>query len=181
VTAPVFLEETAALLERTPRTVDALLVGLPDSWLETPDNEGGWTPRDVVGHLISAELWNWIPRIELILAEGPSRPFEGFDRFAHVTRDAGVPLSSLVERFSALRHHNLEKLRRLVRTEADLDRVGRHPERGEVSLRQLLATWSVHDLDHVQQIYAALAGSHDQAVGPMKVFLGILTRRDPVP
>ncbi len=48
---------------------------------------------------------------------------------------------------------------------------------GEVTLRQLLATWSVHDLDHISQIYAGLAGSRDAAVGPWKVYAGILLRR----
>jgi hypothetical protein len=178
MTAPAFLEDTASLLERTPRVIEALLGGLPSSWLDTPDAAGGWTPRDVVGHLISAELSNWIPRVELIMADGASRPFESFDRFAHIDRDEGVPLSALIGRFSDLRRQNLQRLRELVLDESDLDRQGRHPERGDVTLRQLLATWSVHDLDHVQQIYASLAGSRDATVGPFKVFLGILTRRD---
>jgi hypothetical protein len=179
VAGPAFLEETVALLERTPRTVEALLEGLPESWLGEPDSPGGWTARDVVGHLISAEQANWIPRTELILAEGTARPFDSFDRFAHVHRDAGVPLTRLVERFSSLRRRSLERLRELVGGESDLDRSGLHPDLGEVTLRQLLAAWTVHDLDHVQQIHASLAGSRDAAVGPFKRFLGILTRRDP--
>jgi hypothetical protein len=84
----------------------------------------------------------------------------------------------LIDRFEALRHEQLARLRELV-GEGDLDRVGRHPELGEVTMRQLLATWAVHDLDHVAQIYAALAGSYDAAVGPWKAYLGILVRRDP--
>ena len=62
--------------------------------------------------------------------------------------------------------------------EPDLDRKGLHPSLGEVTLRELLATWSVHDLDHVSQIFAALAGSRDAEVGPWKAYLGILLRRD---
>ena len=119
------LPNTTGLLERTPRVVRALLDGLPDSWLDTPDTADGWTPRDVVGHLISAELDDWIPRVELILEHGTGRPFEPFDRFAHVDRDRDV---------------------------------------GEDDL--------------VAQIYSALAGSHDEAVGPWKAYLGILLRRD---
>jgi hypothetical protein len=53
-----------------------------------------------------------------------------------------------------------------------------HPSLGEVTLRELLATWAVHDLDHIGQIYAGLAGSHDADVGPWKDYLGILLRRD---
>lgn len=176
--APVFLDDTTALLERTPRMIESLLSGLPDGWLGEADSPGGWTARDVVGHLISAETSNWIPRTELILFEGTAKPFDSFDRVAHVDRDAGVPLPDMVERFGQLRRQSLERLRELVREDADLDRRGLHPQVGEVTLRQLLSAWTVHDLDHVQQIYAALAGSRDTAVGPFREFLGILTRRD---
>jgi hypothetical protein len=171
------LADTTALLERTPRVVRSLLEGLPDAWLDTPDTPDGWTPRDVVGHLISAELDDCIPRVEVILEHGTGRPFEPFDRFAHVERDRGVPLADLLDTFEGLRADNLARLAELVR-ENDLDRTGIHPEFGEVTLRQHLATWAVHDLDHVAQIYAALAGSHDEAVGPWKAYLGILLRRD---
>jgi hypothetical protein len=135
------------------------------------------TPRDVVGHLISAELDDWIPRAEMILRDGTSRAFDPFDRFAHVERDVDVPLPALLDRFEELRGEQLARLQELV-TDDDLDRVGRHPELGEVTMRQLLATWAVHDLDHIAQIYAALAGSYDKAVGPWKAYLGILLRRD---
>ena len=171
-----FLVETTALLERTPRVVRELLDGLHDTWLETPDTPDGWTPRDVVGHLISAELDDWIPRAEMIMRDGTSRAFEPFDRFQHVERDKDVPLAELIDRFEQLRGEQLTRLSKLVRDD-DLDRVGRHPELGEVTMRQLLATWAVHDLDHVAQIYAALAGSYDEAVGPWKAYLGILLRR----
>ena len=173
-----FLADTTALLERTPRVVHSLLDGLPDSWLGTPDSAGGWTPRDVVGHLISPELEDWIPRVEMILRDGPTRPFEPFDRFAHVERDRDVPLAALIDRFEELRGEGLARLGELVGDE-DLHRTGLHPELGEVTLRQLISTWAVHDLDHVAQVYSALAGSHDQAVGGWKAYLGILLRRDP--
>ena len=89
-----------------------------------------------------------------------------------------MPLAALIERFEELRGEQLARLRELVGDD-DLDRPGRHPELGEVTMRQLLATWAVHDLDHVAQIYAALAGSYDAAVGPWKAYLGILLRREP--
>ena len=107
----------------------------------------------------------------MILRDGTDRAFEPFDRFAHVERDVDVPVPALVDRFEELRAEQLGRLRELVSDE-DLDRVGRHPELGDVTMRQLLATWAFHDLDHVAQIYAALAGSHDAAVGPWKAYLG---------
>ena len=172
-----FIAETTALLGRTPDVLRALLTGLPEGWTDTPDTANGWRPRDVVGHLITGEQTDWIARTRRILEDGASREFDRFDRFAMLERDTGVPLDELVERFAALRTANLAALGELV-TEEDLDRRGQHPSLGEVTLRELLATWAVHDLDHIGQIYAGLACSHDAEVGPWKTYLGILLRRD---
>lgn len=172
-----FLADTTNLLARTPEVLRSLLTGLPEDWTDTPDTTDGWRPREVVGHLITAEQTDWMGRTRRILERGTSLEFDRFDRFAMLDRDAGVPLNDLVERFATLRTANLVALRDLV-NEADLDRRGLHPSLGEVTLRELLATWAVHDLDHVSQIYAGLAGSRDVAVGPWKAYLGILLRRD---
>ena len=172
-----FIAETTALLARTPEVLRALLIGLPEAWTDTPDVADGWRPRDVVGHLISGEQTDWMVRTRRILEHGTSLPFEPFERFAMLERDAGVPLDDLVQRFAALRAANLATLGELV-TDADLDRRGLHPSLGEVTLWQLLATWAVHDLDHIGQIHAGLAGSHDAEVGPWKAYLGILLRRE---
>ena len=172
-----FIGETTDLLRRTPELLRAVLIGLPESWTDTPDTVDGWRPRDVVGHLITGEPTDWIERTKLILEHGTERPFERFDRFAHGDRDVDVPLDELVERFAKLRAENLARLDELV-SDADLDRRGLHPSLGEVTLRELLATWAVHDLDHVSQVFAGMAGSHDAEVGPWKAYLGILLRRE---
>jgi uncharacterized damage-inducible protein DinB len=171
------LDDSIDLLQRTPRVLHELLAGLPESWLTARDTPNGWTARDVVGHLISAELDDWIPRAEIILNDGTSRAFESFDRFAHKERDRDATLHQLLDRFAELRAASIMRLRELVIDEDDLSRRGLHPELGEVTLGQHIATWTVHDLDHIAQIYAALAGSRDAAVGPWKAYLGILLRR----
>ena len=172
-----FIAETTDLLARTPTILRTLLIGLPEEWTDVADVAEGWRPRDVVGHLITAEQTEWIQRTRRILEHGTSVPFDRFERFAMLERDVGVPLDQLVEQFAALRSGNLAALSGLV-GDADLDRRGLHPALGEVTLRELLATWAVHDLDHVSQIYAGMAGSHDAAVGDWKQYLGILLRRD---
>ena len=172
-----FLADTTSLLRRTPGVLRALLSDLPERWTDTPDTDGGWRPRDVVGHLITGELTDWISRTERILEHGEALPFDRFDRTAMLERDADATLPELVERFATLRRRNLERLAELV-TEADLDRRGMHPALGSVTLRELLATWAVHDLDHVAQAFAGMAGSHDADVGPWRQYLGILLRRE---
>ena len=173
-----FIGETTNVLRRTPELLRALLIGLPDSWTDTADvPTDGWRPHDVVGHLITGELTDWIERTQRILESGTSVPFDRFDRYAHAERDTDATLNDLVEHFARLRAENLARLAELA-TEEDLDRRGMHPSLGEVTLRELLATWAVHDLDHVSQIFAGMAGSHDAEVGPWKAYLGILLRRE---
>jgi len=173
-----FIGETTDLLRRTPELLRVLLGGIGEGWTDTADVPGnGWRPKDVVGHLITGELTDWVERTQRILEHGTSLPFERFDRLAHEERDADATLGELVEHFAKLRGENLARLAALV-SDDDLDRRGLHPSLGEVTLRELLATWAVHDLDHVSQIFAGMAGSHDAEVGPWKVYLGILLRRD---
>lgn len=172
-----FVSEMTDLLRRTPDLLRTLLGGLPASWTDTPDTADGWRPRDVVGHLVTGELTDWVARTERILEHGESVPFDRFDRTAMLDRDRNASLDELLDRFAELRAANLERLGALV-TDADLDRRGTHPALGSVTLRELLATWAVHDLDHISQIFAGMAGSHDRDVGPWKAYLGILLRRD---
>ena len=175
--AESFLAETKTLLERTPRVLGELLRGLPDAWLDGRDTPDGWQPRDVVGHLITGELDDWIPRVRMILVHGTTRPFDKFDRFAMLERDKGVGMDGLIERFAELRSQSLRTLDELV-SDDDLDRVGSHPSLGQVTMRNLLATWAVHDLDHISQVFAGLSAAHDETVGPWKAYLGILLRRE---
>src|SRR3954466_7309185 len=133
-----------AILERTPATLDALLRGLPEPAVST--NEGGdtWSAFDVVGHLIQGERTDWIPRARIIMEHGEARRFDKFDRFAQFSSTRGRSLSSLLDEFARLRQDSLNQLAAMRLTDADLDRHGRHPEFGPVTLRQLLATWVAH-------------------------------------
>jgi hypothetical protein len=174
-------EESVALLERTPRVLHELLAGLPEQWLTERDTPDGWTAKDVLGHLISAELDDWIPRAERIIEYGATRSFDPFDRFAHVERDRDATLHQLLDQFAQLRAENIMRMRDLIGDDEEMDRRGFHPDLGEVTMGNLIATWTVHDLDHIAQIYAALAGARDEAVGPWKPWLGILVRREGSP
>ena len=172
----ISLDEVVAVLQRTPATLTALLSGLPEVWVSATEGEGTWSPYDVIGHLIHGERTDWIPRARHILA-GDTRVFEPFDRSAQFTDSRGKSLSELLEMFATLRRENVAVLLDLKLTEADLSRTGLHPELGEVTLGQLLATWVVHDLDHVGQIARTMAKAYDGAVGPWTAYLSILHDR----
>lgn len=169
------MEEAIAILARTPATLDALLRGLPDCWIVAHEGGQTWSPFDVVGHLIHGERTDWVPRARIIMEHGEARAFDTFDRFAQSAVSQGRTLPSLLDEFAALRHDNLRELATLRLTDADLDRRGRHPELGVVTLGQLLATWVAHDLDHVVQISRVLARQYSDQVGPWRAYLRIIS------
>jgi DinB superfamily len=168
------LDETLSLLERTPATLRALLEGLPESWLDADEGPDTFSPRDVLGHLILGERTDWVPRLRIILQHGESRAFEPFDRFGFRKIVAGRSIGALLGELQNARAESLRCLRDAGLTPADLERRGRHPELGTVTLGQLLATWVVHDLGHLRQVARVLAKHHASAVGPWRAYLSIL-------
>ena len=169
---PQNLNHTIALLTRTPTVLDALLRDLPDRWGLQNEGEKTWSALDVMGHLIHGELTDWMPRARMILASGETKSFEPFDR---EERDSqGKSLEQLLDEFRRLRSKNLDELRRLNLEEKDLERRGRHPSLGVVTLSQLLATWVAHDLTHLHQISRIMAHQYCEAVGPWKQYLGVM-------
>jgi len=172
---PFVMDEAVAILARTPATLDAMLRSLPEGWIRAHEGADTWSPFDVIGHLIHGERTDWMPRARIILEHGETRPFDKFDRFAQFAASEGRTLASLLDDFAALRRDNLRDLVALRLTEADLDRRGRHPELGVVTLRALLATWVAHDLDHVVQISRVLARQYSDVVGPWRAYLRIIS------
>jgi hypothetical protein len=169
------MEEGLAILSRTPAVLEALLRGLPDGWIAAHEGGNTWSPFDVVGHLIHGERTDWLPRIRIVLDHGEARPFETFDRLAQFAESKGRTMDDLLDEFAGLRRDNLRQLAALQLTAADLDRPGRHPQLGAVRMRNLLATWVAHDLDHIVQISRVLAGQYSDEVGPWRAYLRIIS------
>ena len=168
------LEHTVALLARTPATLDALLRDLPECWTLRNEGNGTFNAFDIVGHLISGEKTDWMPRVKTILSAGESREFEKFDRRAQERESAGKSLPTLLDEFGRLRSENLLQLRAMNLTQADMARRGRHPALGAVTLSQLLATWAAHDLTHLHQLSRVMAYQYREEVGPWSAYLGVM-------
>jgi hypothetical protein len=171
----VDVAEAAAVLERTPAALDALLRGLPDGWIRAHEGGETWSPFDVIGHLIHGEQTDWLARVRIILEHGEARPFDKFDRLAQFEASKGRTLETMLDEFAALRRANLDALRGLQLGPADLAKTGTHPAFGRVTLGQLLATWVAHDLDHVVQISRVLARQYSDEVGPWRAYLRIIS------
>jgi len=168
------LQHTIALLSRTPATLDVLLRDLPETWTSQNEGEKTWSAFDVVGHLIHGERTDWMPRARMILQFGDTQAFVPYDRWAQERESRGKMLGQLLDEFAGLRSENLAELRALNLRQEDLDRRGRHPELGVVTLSELLATWAAHDLTHLHQISRVMAHQYRNVVGPWGAYLGVM-------
>ena len=153
-----------------------MLAGVGDPWLRCNEGEKTWSAFDIVGHLIDGEETDWIPRAKIILAQQGDRRFVPFDRFRHLTTNTGRTINELLDRFAELRAENLSTLRGWKLTDQHLALTGRHPELGEVTMRQLLATWVAHDLGHIAQMSRVMAKRYRDAVGPWRAYLPVMDR-----
>ena len=166
-----------AILERTPDTLHAMLHDLDTAWIDATEGPETWSPYVILGHLVHGERADWIPRAQLILSRGASRRFPPFDRLAQFHESQGKSLSDLLDEFRRLRAESLATLVAWRLTDAELALDGEHPEFGAVTLRQLLATWVVHDLGHIAQTARVMAKQYREAIGPWRAYLPIVTDR----
>lgn len=163
------------ILERTPGVLESLLSGLSDEWIYQNEGVDSWSPYDVIGHLIHGEKTDWIPRAKIILSNSPDKSFTPFDRFAQLNDSRNLTIDELLNEFKTLRIQNLEELKALnLNDESTLAEIGIHPEFGEVTLKELLATWTVHDLGHIAQISRVMAKQYKDEVGPWIKYIRIL-------
>jgi hypothetical protein len=168
------LDQTIALLTRTPAALDALLRDLPDAWTRANEGENTWSAYDVVGHLIHCDHTDWMARARILLEFGETRPFDPFDRWGHVKAVEGKSFGQLLDDLASVRAANLAELRGWNLTETDLAKRGRHPALGTVTLGELLATWAAHDLNHLHQMARVMAYQCREDVGPFRQYLGVM-------
>lgn len=170
------LDSAIEILERTPGVLRAMLGGVGEPWVMSNYGADTFSPFDVVGHLIHGERTDWMPRTRIILEHGESRPFDPFDRYAMYETSKGKTIGELLDTFESLRRDNVDALRGLALTPEDLARCGTHPELGTVTLENLLATWTLHDLNHIHQIAKAMAYQLRDGVGPWIEYITILPK-----
>lgn len=169
------LLQAQAQLTRTPNLLRAWFHGLPEPWLTAHEGPDTFSPRDVLAHLIYGERTDWMVRVRILLEHGEDRAFDPFERHGFLEEARSWTTEALLDEFAARRTENLTELGSLGLTERDLLKCGTHPVFGRVTLRELLASWVVHDLDHLGQVARVMAKCYTADVGPWINFMPILT------
>jgi hypothetical protein len=172
--ASFHLEEALTLLQATPAVLDSLLRGLPSGWLDYQEEPEAWSPHTVLVHFVHNEVENWTPRLRVLLSDRAVRVFPPFQQLPDGDELKRAGVAELLRRFSQLRQESVSFVRGLGLGPNEFQREGEHPVLGTVNLENLLATWVVHDLNHLHQIAKSLAKLHEQSVGPWRKYLAIL-------
>lgn len=138
---------TIETLAATPAVLRALLGSLPQDAVEAPGAEG-WSPRDVVAHLLSRHDDALVGRVRSLLEDDrPSVPDIPDETGMEALR--GKPLAALLDEFAAKRAEALPWLRSL--PHGQLTRTGRHEVAGTIAIADILHHLAYHDLMHVEQ------------------------------
>lgn len=138
------------VLARTPDTLRALTLQRSVAMLRARPFPGKWTPNEILGHLLDAEMVFAYRTRTVLCDERPTLQPMNQDHWVAVQRHNEREPRELLDAHAALRAINLSLWRGLGDTE--LDRVGLHTERGEESLRLMLTMAAGHDLSHIDQI-----------------------------
>jgi len=140
-------QDPLAVLSETPRRLHALRELLGDSGLNAPWAPGKWTGAQIFSHLADCEIAFGF-RYRQVLAED-NHSVQTFDQDAWAKQ---YPLSSdlALQAFSALRGWNLALLRKAA--EGSFSKPVSHPERGKLTLGNLIQIAAGHDLNHLRQI-----------------------------
>lgn len=140
-------QDPLTVLSDTPRRLRAFHELLGHAGLDQPWAPGKWTGTQIFCHLADCEIAFGF-RYRQALAE-PHHMVQPFDQDGWAKQ---YPLSPelALQTFSALREWNLSLLRNA--TEHDLEKPVAHPERGQMTFRNLIETAAGHDLNHLQQL-----------------------------
>lgn len=174
------IDEAISILARTPKVLETQLSGLSDKWMHSKEGTKSWSPHQVLGHLLFGEETDWLARTKIVLEFGTNKKFESFDRLAQNRLYANKSTEELLSIFAKKRDKNLEELKDMDLSPDDLYRKGAHPEFGEVTLKQMLSAWVVHDFGHIVQINRTLAKNYKEEIGPWAKYLTIV-RSSPAP
>ena len=150
---PLSLTEFAQMLRAFPATLLSEVGILPEPVLDWRPGPDEWCVKEVIGHLIEAEERGFAGRVRTMLV-APDPVFQAWSppQVARDRGDADKSAGELLKQFLDLRLASAVLVEQL--TVADLERSGRHPQVGRLTIGDLLGEWVHHDREHLRQIMA---------------------------
>ena len=147
---PDLRNEAIGAIAALPALMREAVRGLSEPQLDTPYRPGGWTVRQVVHHVPDSHLNAYI-RLKLALTEdNPTIKPYSEDAWAKLPDVARAPIATSLTLLDALHERWVLLLETM--TPQDFARTFVHPDRGAMTLDQLLQLYAWHGPHHVAHI-----------------------------
>ena len=143
-------KDPVAMQREAPRTLTALITGVPEARLKTQPAPGKWSVTEIIAHMAEDELissWRYRQMIEHDTPE--LRDFDQ-DLWATLGDYASWTPAEALEMFRLLREANLRMFAKLTPTQ--WERTGIHAERGKITVRGQCTHMAAHDINHIEQV-----------------------------
>ena len=158
------LAQIRALAETAPR-LEALVGTAADSRWHVRPGGSVWAPVEVLAHLADLELIYAARLRAMLTIDEPALQIVDQEALAQRAGYLDWPVAVALDRFLARRRDTLELLRSC--SAAELERRGRHPRRGVITVADQVAIMLAHDTSHVGQIRQRLSAL-DQPLATME-------------
>ncbi|HWQ36299.1 MAG TPA: DinB family protein [Blastocatellia bacterium] len=147
-------KDAMTVVAETPGRMRELCARIGTEGMTRPWAQGKWTVRQIVSHLAQCEMiFGTRFRQAVTLDE---YIIQLFDQDQWMACEPVPDDDRALEALCAMREWNLEFWRGL--KETDWMRTFNHPERGVMTVRELLETVAGHDLNHLSQLETVVAG-----------------------
>ncbi len=147
-------EASISQIEQFPAELEKLVSGLSDQQLDTSYREGAWTVRQLVHHLADSHANAYIRTKMALTEDKPTiKPYDQ-DEWSKLEDARTLPVRSSLDVLRGL-HLRWAVLMRSMPDDAWSRRLF-HPERGEMTLDELLESYRRHGENHLEHIRTAL-------------------------
>ena len=143
-----------AVIGATAAELSSLVRGLSAAELEKTSGPGKWSVREILAHLADCEI-AFSMRLRGALAD-EHHVVQPFDQDAWAKRYAGYRADEALAAFTGLRAWNVRLLGGVA--ESEYAKPVTHPERGQMTFRDLVETIAGHDENHLIQLRGILRG-----------------------
>jgi hypothetical protein len=142
--------EFVQIISELPNNISAAVKDLNDEQLDTPYRPGGWTIRQTVHHVADSHINSYV-RFKLALTEDQPPTIVPYyeDRWAELS-DSKLPIGVSLAIIDGIHRRWATLLNSM--TDADFNKIFKHPETGDWTLESALALYAWHSRHHAAHI-----------------------------
>jgi len=142
--------EFIQIISDLPDNIEAAVNDLSDEQLDTPYRPDGWTVRQTVHHVADSHINSYV-RFKLALTEDQPPTIVPYyeDRWAELG-DSNLPINVSLGIIDGIHQRWAALLNSM--TDADFDKIFKHPETGDWTLEAALALYAWHSRHHTAHI-----------------------------